>query len=87
MIPSGGGLPLAVPALSCPKQPSAYPLSVSHSRRGADACSLVRTQLLVWVFGHRDAQLIERMYTQLPASLRANTVLLVTRCDGGSWIH
>ena len=48
---------------------------------------LVRTQLLVWVFGHRDAQLIERMYTQLPASLRANTVLLVTRCDGGSWIH
>ena len=47
-----------------------------------------RKQLLhVWAFTHRDARLIEQMYQQVPASLRTNTVLLITRCDGVRWIH
>ena len=43
--------------------------------------------LLVWCFNHRDAMLLDRIYQELPASLRANTVLLLTRCDGVNWIH
>ena len=47
-----------------------------------------RKQLLfVWAFTHRDAMLIEKIYSQMPASLRANTVLLITRCDGANWIR
>ena len=42
--------------------------------------------LFVWAFTHRDAMLIERIYTQMPATLRANTVLLIARCDGVNWI-
>ena len=43
--------------------------------------------LLVWAFTHRDATLLEQIYTQVPASLRANTVLLITRCNGVDWIN
>ena len=47
-----------------------------------------RKQLLhVWAFNHRDATLLEHIYEQVPASLRANTVLLITRCDGVQWIR
>ena len=47
-----------------------------------------RKQLLhVWAFNHRDATLLEHIYEQMPASLRANTVLLITRCDGVQWIR
>lgn len=43
--------------------------------------------LCVWAFCHKDAVLLEQMYKQLPAELRANTVLLITRCDGAKWIR
>jgi len=43
--------------------------------------------LFVWAFTHRDAVLLETVYQQVPASLRANTVLIVTRCDGVNWIR
>ena len=47
-----------------------------------------RKQLLnVLVFTHRDATLIERTYQQMDAKLRANTVLLLTKCDGVPWVH
>ena len=43
--------------------------------------------LFVWAFTHRDALLIEQIYTDIPAALRANTVLLIVRCDGVHWIR
>ena len=43
--------------------------------------------LCVWAFSHRDATLLEEIYEQMPAELRANTVMLITRCDGASWIN
>ena len=43
--------------------------------------------LCVWAFSHRDATLLEEMYAEMPAELRANTVMLITRCDGASWIN
>ena len=47
-----------------------------------------RKQLLhVWAFTHRDAVLLEKTYSAVPASLRANTVLLITRCNGVNWIR
>ena len=47
-----------------------------------------RKQLLVvWAFTHRDAMLLENTYKQVPAELRANTVLLITRCNGVNWIR
>lgn len=46
-----------------------------------------RKQLLVvFTFSHGDAALLEREYSKLPAELRANTVLLVTRTNGVEWI-
>jgi hypothetical protein len=40
----------------------------------------------VFTFSHGDAALLAREYSKLPAELRANTVLLVTRTNGVEWI-
>ena len=46
-----------------------------------------RKQLLhVWALSHRDAMLLESEYARMPGSLRANTVLLIARCNGVRWI-
>ena len=42
--------------------------------------------LIVWAFSHHDARLIEDIYTKLPPTLRANTVLLAVRCNGAPWM-
>ena len=47
-----------------------------------------RKQLLfVWAFTHRDALLFERLYEQVPAELRANTVLVIALSAGVNWIR
>ena len=43
--------------------------------------------LCVWAFSSRDAALLEQVYQELPAGLRSNTVLVITRCDGAAWIN
>jgi hypothetical protein len=44
--------------------------------------------LLVLAFTHRDAVLIEKVYRQqVSADLRANTILVITRCDGVRWVQ
>ena len=61
--------------------------AINHSSRNVQNFRFRKQILLVWAFSHRDAVLLERIYTQVPASLRANTVLLITRADGVPWIR
>ena len=60
---------------------------INHSSLNVKNFRWSKQILCVWAFCHRDAVLLEQMYAELPASLRANTVLLITRCDGAKWIR
>lgn len=60
---------------------------INHSSRNVKNFRWTKQILCVWAFCHKDAVLLEQMYAELPASLRANTVLLITRCDGAKWIR
>ena len=61
--------------------------AINTSSRNVQNYRFRKQILLVWAFTHRDATLLEQIYTEVPASLRANTVLLITRCNGVDWIN
>ena len=60
--------------------------AINTSSRNVQNYRFRKQILLVWAFTHRDATLLEQIYTEVPASLRANTVL-ITRCNGVDWIN
>lgn len=60
---------------------------INSSSRNVQNYNWRKQLLLVWCFHHRDAVMMEQIYQEMPADLRANTVLLLTRCDGVNWIH
>ena len=60
--------------------------AVNASSRNVQNYSWRKQLLVVFTFSHGDAALLEREYSKLPAELRANTVLLVTRTNGVEWI-
>jgi len=60
--------------------------AINASSRNVQNYSWRKQLLVVFTFSYGDAALLEREYATMPAELRANTVLLVTRTNGVQWI-
>eukprot|EP00967_Tisochrysis_lutea_P132223 scaffold230633_cov40-Tisochrysis_lutea.AAC.2 len=46
-----------------------------------------RKQVLhVWARSYRDAQLLEEQYQRIPLSVRGNSIVIITLCNGMDWI-
>ena len=60
--------------------------AIKESSRNVQNHSWRKQLLVVFTFSHGDAALLERQYELLPAGLRSNTVLVVTRTNGVQWI-